>query len=312
MRLPITVLCGLAAAFVLSLDPADAQVPRASDGRPSLEGIWTNAFITGNERPKEWQTVFTTEEAAAKFEKTFKFKDEKDTVGQDESEFPERGTRMARIRGTPRTTWIYDPASGKIPYTAAAAAENKARAERFEKTFDHPENRPLPERCLGVGHAGPPFRNGPDLNVHQIVQTPAHVAIASEYMAHTRIIRMGGEHGPAALGQWGGDSVGRWEDDTLVVETINFHPLQQRSPGDRPTSPKHKVTEWFTRISPTELHYAFKVENPELYAQSWKGEMVFEPAKAIHSYACHEGNYALEHILSAGRQADAASASAGR
>jgi len=281
--------------------------PTAAEPPPgTLDGVWTNAFLTSMERRKEFNALTVPEAEARAFEEKPPKIQEEDPVGQEDSEFPERGPGLARIRGQARTSWIYSTADGKTPWTPAAAAANKARRDGAKVNYANVEQRPLPERCLGAAFAGPPLVNGPDLSVHTIVETPDHVVIASEYINNTRIIRIGGKHGPAALKAWMGDSVGRWEGRTLVVETINFHPDQFLGPGDVSASARHKVTERFTRISPSELHYEFKVENPDLYTQSWRGEMVFRPAPSFHEYACHEGNYALTNILAGGRTSDAA------
>jgi hypothetical protein len=177
--------------------------------------------------------------------------------------------------------------------------------EDREARFDNPEERTPGDRCLLQAHAGPPLRNAADLNLFLIVQTTDSVVIVSEGAQTPRIVRIGGDHDPAAIRRLMGDSVGHWEGRTLVVETINFHPAQYRA-GAKPGG-ETRVVERFTRTGPQELHYAFTVENPTLYTQRWRGEMVFRPAEGrFFEYACHEGNYAMENILRGGRVADAA------
>ena len=281
-------------------------------GVPDLQGVWTNAWLTRMERAEEFTTLTVPEAEAAKFdtENGGKFKVLKDPVGQEDSEWPEVGDQLARIRGTARTSWVYDPADGKIPYTPAAQVANKARMEANETVFDNPEQRPLGERCLGITQVGPPLSNGPDLNNFQIVQTRDHVAIVGESNQSPRVIHLSGAHGPNAVRRWMGDSVGHWEGRTLVVETVNFHPAQARAPqGD--SKADTRVIERFTRVSPTEIHYAFSVENPVAYSQRWRGEMILRPSRGpMYEYACHEGNYGFSNVLRGGRVAEPAPPSA--
>jgi len=135
-------------------------------------------------------------------------------------------------------------------------------------------------------------------NNYQIVQTKDHVMILVEMVHDVRVIRMGGEHGPKHLRPWMGDSIGRWEGDTLVVETTNFHPLQIF----RGASENLKVTERFTRTGPETILYKFTIDDPTTFTRPWSGEVPFTRTnELIYEYACHEGNYALSNILSGER-----------
>jgi hypothetical protein len=300
-RLLLATAAVLAAA---AAEAADYRPPLTAEGVPDLQGTWTNAWLTRTERASDFTTLSIPEAQAREYERqnAGRVKMPKDPVGQEASEWPEVGDQLARIRNTPRTSWIYDPADGKIPYRPEVREANKAQMEAWENRFDHPEQRPPRERCMGVGQAGPPLGNAADLNVLLIVQTRDHVAIVAESNQTARIIRLGGTHAPKALRQWMGDAVGRWEGPTLVVETTNFHPAQYRTPGGGET----KVVERFTRTGPAEIHYAYTVENPALYTQRWRGEMVLRPSRGpLFEFACHEGNYALENILRGGRVAEA-------
>jgi hypothetical protein len=128
------------------------------------------------------------------------------------------------------------------------------------------------------------------------VQTKDHVMIMTEMVHDVRVIRLGAklEHPPKTVRPWFGDSIGRWEGDTLVVETTNFHPLQQY----RGASENLKVTERLTRIGPDQLLYRFTVEDPTVFTAPWTAELVFNRFDdMIFEYACHEGNYALSNIL---------------
>jgi hypothetical protein len=181
--------------------------------------------------------------------------------------------------------------------------EYRAFRDQFER-YDHPELRPLGERCiLSFGSsAGPPmipntFYN----NNYTIVQTADHILIMSEMVHDARIIRMGdGPRLPPHVRPWLGDSWGHWEGDALVVETTNFNPLQTFR-GIPPT--EHlKVTERFTRPDEETILYEFTVDDPTTYSEPWGGEIPFRPLNdRIYEYACHEGNYALSNILSGER-----------
>jgi len=143
-----------------------------------------------------------------------------------------------------------------------------------------------------------------------LVQTTDSVAILAEYMHDVRIVRLGDAvHPPASVRRLMGDSIGHWEGDTLVIETTNF--TRAEVGDDAPPGADMTVIERLTRVSPSELFYEFQVHDPAEFIQPWRGEMILRATKGpIYEYACHEGNYALPSILSAGRQADAAKVAA--
>jgi hypothetical protein len=181
-------------------------------------------------------------------------------------------------------------------------------------TFDGPEVRALGERCIvGFGSSsGPPMLPDVYNNNYQIVQSPKAVVILVEMVHDARVIRINGKHIPKHITPWMGDSVGRWEGDTLVVETTNLNPGQKAHYGIKQRfylPPTGKVTERFTRVSANEILYQFTVEDPSAYTQPWKGEV---PMRAtpdlIYEYACHEGNYALPGILAGAREQEKAAA----
>jgi hypothetical protein len=169
--------------------------------------------------------------------------------------------------------------------------------------YDHPELRPLAERCLMSfgSNAGPPmlpnyFYN----NNYQFVQTKDALMILVEMVHDVRVIRIGEklQHPPAHIRPWMGDSIGRWEGDTLVVETTNFHPLQVF----RGASETLKVIERFTRTGPDTIVYKFEIDDPATFTAKWGGEVPFNRTdELIYEYACHEGNYALSNVLSGER-----------
>jgi hypothetical protein len=229
------------------------------------------------------------------------------------------GSHFTMIDGKKRASLIIDPPDGRVPpltdqarqrratdpYATRPTSDQAAREEDpgFEgpEAYNDPEIRPLAERCL-LGFSstsGPPilptyFYN----NLHQIVQTPDHVMILTEMVHDARIIRMNGAHPPKSVRKWLGDSIGRWEGDTLVVDTTNFTD-KTRFRGS--TANLH-VVERFTRIDRRTLRYQFTVEDPDTWTRPWTGEYAWPLTDGlIYEYACHEANYALENILRGAR-----------
>ena len=171
----------------------------------------------------------------------------------------------------------------------------------FPEAYNDPEIRPLAERCL-VGFSstsGPPilptyFYN----NLHQIVQTPDNVMILTEMVHDARVIRMNAQHAPPTVRKWLGDSIGRWEGDTLVVETTNF----SNKTRFRGSSENLKVTERFTRLDARTLRYQFTIEDPSTWTRPWTAEYAWPLTNDLmYEYACHERNYALGNILRGAR-----------
>jgi hypothetical protein len=304
----------LAAALATAAAAQSYRAPRTAYGAPDFDGSWTNNSLTSLERPEELKSLVVSDADAAAYEKTRLGKPPKlpeDTVGGSDSEWWETDVGLARIRGQRRSSWIVHPADGQIPFTAAAKAANKARSARRKVDFDHPEVRSADERCL-LPAAAPPLLNGGYNDNFQLVQTKTQLAIVAEYMTDLRIVRIGAvSHPPRHIRGRGGDSIGRWEGETLVIETTNFTPAEVDAPDGDPGHDM-RVVERITRTGPDELHYAFRVESPAVHAQSWNGEMVLRRLKArMFEFACHEGNYGLPNILSGGRTLDAAKAAPG-
>ncbi|HVY88274.1 MAG TPA: hypothetical protein VG942_05360, partial [Hyphomonadaceae bacterium] len=167
------------------------------------------------------------------------------------------------------------------------------------------EIRPLSERCIMsfTGSYGPVIGNGMYNNTLQIVQSPGSVMILAEMIHDAKIIpivknKEEAKHGPGVIPKWGGDAVGWYEGDTLVVETVNSNPNQRSY-----ITKAGKVIERFTRWSNDQIFYQFTVEDPTLYKTSWGGEMALNTShEPLYEYACHEGNYALKGILEGARQ----------
>jgi hypothetical protein len=332
-------LCAAFVAPVLLAGPAGAgqapasiakpwTLPRTADGRPDLQGTWTNATLTPLERAENTPLSLPVEEVQRR-EQAFR-----DRVAQlAEDSDPDRpappkggdgstgaagnvggynnfwidpGDRIAVVNGEYRSSLLTVPANGRVPATTPEARQRAAQrlaARKGMGQYDHPELRPLAERCLMSfgSNAGPPmlpnyFYN----NNYQFVQTADALMILVEMVHDVRIVRIGENlrHPPAHIRSWMGDSIGRWEGDTLVVETTNFHPLQVF----RGASENLKVVERFARTGPDTILYKFEIDDPTTFTEKWGGEVPFNRTDdLIYEYACHEGNYALANVLSGER-----------
>jgi hypothetical protein len=291
--------------------------PRTADGKPDLQGTWSNATVTPLERPKEFAAKeFMTSKEAEDFEKQSVYDangDRRDgpadaDVGRAYNEFwRDRG----KVVSTMRSSIITDPPDGKIPpVTAEGQKKNAERAEARRKlggAFDGPENRSLQERCLITPQALPPFMPANYNSNYQIVQTPEYVAIVTEMIHDVRIIPLNGKqpHLPSNLRQWFGDSRGRWEGDTLVIETTNF----TDKTNFRNSSENIRVIERFSRTAADTLLYQFTVEDETTWSRPWSGEIPMKKALGqLFEYACHEGNYGLEGVLAGARAEEKAAA----
>ncbi|MBW8814703.1 MAG: hypothetical protein JF588_14880 [Caulobacterales bacterium] len=309
---------GVLALGLFLAGPAAAggyRTPRTWFGAPDLQGTWSNASMTRLTRPPEAKVLVVGEAEAAALEAAIAARrahPADDALGQTESEWRDQG-KFARLQGQVRTSWIVSPENGQLPYSAAG----KALMARWsaDQPSDGPEQRPPSERCLMAawGAAGPPILNPAYADGYQIVQTREAVVIVSEVNHEVRIVRLGGGHLPADVRQWGGDSVGHWEGETLVVETRGFHLEEVYRQPIFVMSPDAKVTERFTRVAKGELKYAFSVEDPAVFSQVWRAEMPFVASTTpLYEYACHEGNYSMANMLGGARreEADAAAAKA--
>ena len=293
------------------------RIPRTADGRPDLQGVWTNATITPLERPSAFaeRPTLTAEEA-----KTFEKRSADDlakTDGQSEGPllaatgsagtggynvlFLDRGSELATVNGLKRTSLVVDPPNGRVPATTEES-RRRNMAQRGGR-FDSVKDRPLAERCLlGFGStSGPPMLPVLYNNNYQIVQTPTHVMILVEMVHDARIVRMNGTHPPASVRQWLGDSIGRWEGDTLVVETTNFSDKTRF----RGASESLKITERFTMADAGTIVYRATMDDSSTFTKPWTVEYPFLATPGpIYEYACHEGNYSMPDILGGARKAE--------
>ena len=315
----------LTAFFSVGMSSAQEpwETPRTAYGVPDLQGIWSSASITTLERdPSLGNTLNVDAEEARKIEQSslFNVLSEDDNAPSDPNRPPptdgdtdagynafwiDPGTRMAQVGSEYRTSFIVDPANGQIPYTQAAGM---AFVEYGRTTgYDGPEQRPLGERCMvGFGSSGgPPMLPVLYNNHYQIVQNEDYVMILVEMNHDARIIRINSNHIDDEFKPWLGDSIGRWDGDTLVVETINFHPQQSFRFAIKHSlylPQSAKVIERFTRSGPDSILYEFTIEDSDAYTQPWSAQIPFRTATgSMYEYACHEGNYALPGILAGAR-----------
>jgi hypothetical protein len=327
VRLAAFALAAALSASAAFAAPAAYKAPRNVFGQPDFSGVWTNASLTSLQRPARFKTLTISDAEAVKAEKARAAALDRQsqptdpnapppTAGKDPGGYnafwTDPGTAMGRIAGEVRTSWIVDPPDGKLPWSPQGWKTYQDTVHFARNTFDGPEARPLGERCiLGFGStAGPPMLNVLYNNNYQIQQSKDAIAIVVEMNHDVRVIRLNDrKHKPANIRPWMGDSVGWWEGDTLVVETTNFNPGESLRPyfdNSLFLSPQAKVTERFTRISPTQILYEFAVDDPQTYTMVWKAQMPLNAAKGpVYEYACHEGNYALPGILSGARRAEA-------
>ena len=317
-------LCALGALLLLASAPAGAEewsAPRMSWGVPDLQGTWTSATLTGLERSDEIEQLVLSPEEAARIEKrTAEFWESVDDVPEGDLPAGENvggyntfwmdpGTRLAVVDGEIRSSLLVEPEDGKLPYSWRGRFNLVRRFMEFLSAED-PESRLLGERCIvGFGSTGgPPMLPVLYNNNYQIVQSQGFVAILVEMNHNARMIRITDEHLPEQIRPWLGDSVGRWEGDTLVVETTQFHPGQSFRGSLRHQiymSEDAKVTERFSRVGAKEILYEFAVDDPSAYTEVWKGEIpLLEAHGRIYEYACHEGNYSLPGILAGARAED--------
>lgn len=292
-----------------------SAVPRTPWGHPSLDGVWDFRTVTPLERPAEFagKAVLTAEEAAEYERKAVESRDadsRRDTSarrtvnGTAETEdvalayndfWWDRGTKVI---GTRRTSLIVDPPDGKIP---PLTPEGKKRLEAEdavrERPAEGPEDRSVGERCLLGFNAGPPMTpGGYNMNV-QVFQTEDYVALLNEMVHTARIVPLDGRpHGKVP--QWTGDSRGRWDGDTLVIETKNFH----QTTSLRGSSPNMRLTERFRRVDADTLVYEYTVDDPSTWTKPWTVEIPMVKSDGpIYEYACHEGNYGMTGLLSGAR-----------
>jgi hypothetical protein len=309
----------LAAPFVTAQSPAPStpsrgaakpwKVPRTPDGQPDLQGFWSNTTYVPLQRPTNVTKEFYTPEEAAEMIKkaalTESEQTEPGTVADVHYDFTQFGLDRSQSALAPnlRTSLIVDPRDGRIPPMTPEGLKRTAERAEARKLaggpYDAAQNQPLSVRCIIMDRIGPPMLAGAYNNNYQIVQTPGYVMILVEMIHDVRIIPLDGRPQlPPRVRQWTGSYRGRWDGDTLVVESTNFN-------GKNPfqgSSEHLKLTERFTRIDEKTIRYQFTVDDPSTWTRPWSAEVPW--AKTIgplFEHACHEGNYGLTNILAGAR-----------
>ncbi|MCG8413556.1 MAG: hypothetical protein MI746_04990 [Pseudomonadales bacterium] len=297
-------------------------MPRTEHGHPNLQGYWTNASQTPLQRPEELgeKRFYTLEEAQELMVQAEISAEEKAADLDSNRGEPERGANilfqadenfantrinLAVVDGEFRTSLIVDPPNGRLPFVAGGRSKDVFGEWRAAGAgaLDGPEIRNPWERCVYVGGQVPPMIAWTYNANFQFVQNQDYVVIHREMVHDARIIPLAGEHFPEVMYQWMGNSVGRWEDDTLVVQTKNFHP--QVSNPFIPSSYALEVTERFQMQSKDEIFYSYTIHDPVIYSQPVTVEMPLRRKAAgeyVYEYACHEGNYSLPSILAGARR----------
>src|SRR5262245_13319885 len=290
---------------------AASAAPPAPAGKPDLEGVWSFATITPLERPADLagKTELTPAEATAYERRTIERNDrdrrdrsspEADVGGAYNEAWFDRGSAMTVVNGRKRTSLVVDPPDGRIPPLTAEGQQKAAAraADRRDHPTDGPENQGLPTRCLLFG-AGPPIVPGPYNNLVQIFQFADYVIIFNEMIHDARIVPLDGRpHSPQAIRKWLGDSRGRWDGNTLVVDTTNFTDKTNFRGADDALH----VIERFTRTGPDTLLYEFTIDDPTAFTKPWSAQIVMtRTTDRVFEYACHEANYAMSGILRGAR-----------
>jgi hypothetical protein len=338
-----TCLVPLPTAGQSQTTPKKAWTPsRTLDGQPDLQGIWTMATFTPLERdPNLAGKEFFTEQEAAELTRLLTAEGvdplARTALGAENDEQRQNRIRQSKENihydnaiwlteaqpkglSTRRTSLIVDPREGRIPPLTPDAQKReteRSKASSFlvenvpQQSFDSHETRTLQERCLVWRHEGPPMLPPSYNDRLQILQGPGYVAILQEMSNNAvRIIPLDGRpHLPNNIRQWPGDSRGRWDGNTLVVDTINFTHKTHFAGA----SEALHVIERFTRVDADTIRYDFTVDDPTSWTRPWSAEIPMMKADGrLYEYACHEGNYDLANILGIARNLEAAAAEAPR
>jgi hypothetical protein len=327
MTRPLIALAGLMTVAVMSLSPVPVEgqtpkpytTPRTPDGQPDLQGFWTNSTYTPLQRPKDVTKEFYTPAEAVEAEKRAAANESElttpGTVADVHYDFSQFGLdkSQSKLARNLRTSLIVSPEHGRLPPLSAEgqkrAAERAELAKRVGR-WDSAQSNQLDDRCLIMAGAGPPMLNAAYNANYQIVQTAGYVMILTEMIHDVRIVPLDATQPvPGTIRQWMGVSRGRWDGNTLVVETTNFNgknPLEGSSENMR-------VTERFTRVAADTIHYTFTVEDPSTWTRPWTAEMpMVTTTGPLFEHACHEGNYGLYNTLVGARLEEQKAAEAGK
>jgi len=307
-RLTVVLSCAATASFAQS--PAErgdtvSSVPRTTFGHPDIGGVWDFATLTPLERPARFaDRAFMTADEAVVFERETLAEVDSDRRGPDGSfdlsglainEFwLERG-RVATIGGLIPTALVVEPADGRLP-TSLLESRRRGPEARFNTFSDFR----LSERCLRSAAGPPALPLAPDGNLIRVTQSPDVIALVQEKFGDPRIVSLDGTpHVATSIRSWVGDSIGRWEGDTLVVDTTNF--VSQLALSGLFDGNLHLV-ERFTLVNADSLIYEFTVDDPSAFAGPWTVRLPMRrTSEHLYEYACHEGNRSLPNILRGAR-----------
>ena len=304
----VCLLCVLSVSVPVAAQSSSS--PQTPWGDPDLQGIWNHGTITPLERPANYgnRAFLTDEEIAAlnlasetraTSERRSSLTREEDVALAYNQFWWDRGISVGR------TSLITDPDSGRLPprtsaaeaYLATDEAQRLQAAKRGRVPAHGPEDMDLGDRCL-VYRPVPITSSGYNNHVH-VLQSPGYVVIFQEQIHDVRIIPVTDQPVlPDQMRQWLGVSRGRWEGDTLVVETNNFY----KQADYLGSNVNRHVTERFTRVADDVIEYAFTVEDPTVWSTPWSGMVPWRPAEGpLFEYACHEGNYGMTNLLTSAR-----------
>ena len=331
----LSLFAAVVAAGLLAPGVAGAQAPateweppRLPDGRPDLQGVWDFRTATPLERPEALadRATWTVEEAAAvefgatAFQRAADAQPPEGSVGAYNAFWLDFGTTVTDDR---RSSLIVDPPDGRLLGVVEGVlrqdgsldvdlpGERPVRLRSAGIGADGPEDRGLAERCILGFNSGPPMMPSAYNNNMQLFQTERYAVILNEMVHDARIVPLDGRpHLPDAIRHWTGDSRGRWEGDTLVVESRNF---SDRTASFDPsaltalgTGSTLRLTERFTRVAEDTLLYEYTVDDPATFTRPFTAALPMRAsAMPVFEYACHEGNYGMVNALSGARAADA-------
>jgi hypothetical protein len=292
--------------------------PRTPDGQPDIQGFWTNSTYTPLQRPKGVTKAFYTPAEAIEAEKRAAANESElttpGTIADVHYDFSQFGLdkSQSKLARNLRTSLIVDPEDGRLPPLSTEGQKRAAEAAELAKRvgrWDSAQSNQLDDRCIIMVGSGPPMLNAAYNANYQIVQAPGYVMILTEMIHDVRIIPLDAASQPDInIRQWIGLSRGRWEGNTLVVETTNFN-------GKNPlegSSEHMRVTERFTRVAADAIQYTFTVEDPSTWTRAWTAEMpMVTTTGPLFEHACHEGNYGLYNTL-VGARLEEKNAAAGK
>jgi hypothetical protein len=329
------VLAAIVAIQSLTLASAATKAwtpPRTADGQPDLQGIWISKSATPLERPRvmEGRPLLSDEEVRVLKQRADRLFKEQD------SDFPAGDGLFNAVLANPdryksstatggsfegmvereferRTSLIVDPPDGRVP---PLTPEGRRRldallASRLRADPAGPEDLSNDRRCItfGVPRVGGNYGAGP-YSYNQIVQSPGYVVLVMEYVHEARIIPLDGRpHLPTSMRQWNGDSVGRWEGNTLIVDTTNFSSKN----SFMGSSENLHLVERFTRVSADAITYEVTFDDPATWSKAWTASLrLTQTAERIYEVACHEGNhYSMDGILAGARAEENVKVNAG-